>query len=192
MRAAINCALANREIITHIARETFARVAPHARLELIYDVSHNTCKVERHVVDGVPKELFVHRKGATRAFGPGHPSLPDAFRGVGQPVLIGGSMGTESYVLAGTAAASALSFSSSCHGAGRAMSRHQAKRTWRGSEVIETLARRGIFVRSASLRGVAEEAPGAYKDVAAVVRAAQDVGISKLVARLVPLICIKG
>ena len=192
MRAAINCALANREIITHIARETFARVAPHARLELIYDVSHNTCKVERLVVDGVPRELFVHRKGATRAFGPGHPSLPDAFRDVGQPVLIGGSMGTESYVLAGTAAASALSFSSSCHGAGRAMSRHQAKRTWRGNEVIETLARRGILVRSASLRGVAEEAPGAYKDVAAVVRAAQDVGISKLVARLVPLICIKG
>jgi tRNA-splicing ligase RtcB len=143
-------------------------------------------------VDGVPKELFVHRKGATRAFGPGHLSLPVAFRDVGQPVLIGGSMGTESYVLAGTIAASALSFSSSCHGAGRAMSRHQAKRTWRGNKVIETLAGRGILVRSASLRGVAEEAPGAYKDVAAVVRAAQDVGISKLVARLVPLICIKG
>jgi tRNA-splicing ligase RtcB len=106
--------------------------------------------------------------------------------------LIGGSMGTESYVLAGTAAASALSFSSSCHGAGRAMSRHQAKRTWRGAEVVDTLARRGILVRSASLRGVAEEAPGAYKDVAAVVRAAHDAGISKLVARLVPLICIKG
>ena len=192
MRAAINCALANRQIITHLVRAAFARVLPTARLELIYDVSHNTCKAEKHVVDGVRKTLFVHRKGATRAFGPGHPAIPAALRAAGQPVLIGGSMGTESHVLAGTSAGAELSFSSSCHGAGRAMSRHQAARTWRGDQVIRALARRGIVVRSLSRRGIAEEAPEAYKDVGAVVQAAHDAGISKKVARLVPLVCVKG
>jgi tRNA-splicing ligase RtcB len=192
MRAAINCALANREIITHLTRAVFARLLPQARLDLIYDVSHNTCKLEEHAVDGATKRLLVHRKGATRAFGPGHPALPAALRTVGQPVLIGGSMGTESYVLAGVASSDPLSWSSSCHGAGRAMSRHQAKRTWRGDKVVRSLADRGILVRSASLRGVAEEAPDAYKDVAAVVQAAHAAGISKKVARLVPLICVKG
>ncbi|MDH3609146.1 MAG: RtcB family protein, partial [Gammaproteobacteria bacterium] len=131
MRAAINCALANREIITHLTREVFAELFPQAKLSLLYDVSHNTCKVENHSIDGKQKELFVHRKGATRAFGPGHDELPEAFRNTGQPVLIGGSMGTESYVLVGTQQAESLSFSSSCHGAGRSMSRHQAKRTWK-------------------------------------------------------------
>jgi tRNA-splicing ligase RtcB len=192
MRAAINCALANREIITELTRRAFARVLPRSRLDLLYDVSHNTCKIERHIVDGKPKRLFVHRKGATRAFGPGHAELPAAFQATGQPVLIGGSMGTASYVLAGTSSAETLSFSSSCHGAGRAMSRHQAKRNWRGQQLIELLAGRGILIRSRSLRGVAEEAPGAYKDVDAVVQAAHDAGISRKVARLEPLICIKG
>ena len=192
MRAAINCALANRQIITHLTRRAFAGVLPHARLTLLYDVSHNTCKVEEHDVGGERKALFVHRKGATRAFGAGHAELPAALRPAGQPVLVGGSMGTASYILAGTGAAEALSFSSSCHGAGRAMSRHQAKRTWRGNEVVADLAARGILVRSHSLRGVAEEAPGAYKDVSAVVQAAHDAGISKKVARLEPLVCIKG
>jgi tRNA-splicing ligase RtcB len=192
MRAGINCALANRQIITHLVREAFARVLPQSKLELIYDVSHNTCKLEKHLVDGVRKWLFVHRKGATRAFGPGDPALPPDLRAVGQPVLIGGSMGTESFVLAGTHAAATLSFSSSCHGAGRAMSRHQAARTWRGDRVIRSLLRRGIVVRSSSIRGIAEEAPEAYKDVSAVVQAAHDAGISKKVARLVPLICVKG
>ena len=192
MRAAINCALANRQIITHLTREAFARVLPRAHLTLVYDVSHNTCKVEQHLVDGKPKRLFVHRKGATRAFGAGHADLPEALRPAGQPVLIGGSMGTASYVLAGTPRGEALSFSSSCHGAGRAMSRHQAKRTWRGRDVITSLAARGIIVRSNSMRGIAEEAPGAYKDVTAVVQAAHDAGISKKVARLEPLVCVKG
>jgi tRNA-splicing ligase RtcB len=192
MRAGINCALANRQVITELVRRSFARVLPQARLEMLYDVSHNTCKVEEHSVDGVRKRLFVHRKGATRAFGPGHAALPEAFRPHGQPVLIGGSMGTASYVLAGTAAGERLSFSSACHGAGRAMSRHQALRTWRGHDVVATLAHSGILIRSRSLRGVAEEAPGAYKDVAAVVDATHDAGLARKVARLAPLICIKG
>lgn len=192
MRAGINCALANRQIITHLARQTFAHVIPQARLTLLYDVSHNTCKLEQHVVNGKQMRLFVHRKGATRAFGPNHPDLPPAFRDVGQPVLIGGSMGTGSYILAGTAQGEALSFSSSCHGAGRAMSRHQAKRTWRGRALVDELTASGILIRSRSMRGVAEEAPGAYKDVNAVVGAAHDAGLSRKVARLEPLACVKG
>jgi tRNA-splicing ligase RtcB (3'-phosphate/5'-hydroxy nucleic acid ligase) len=192
MRAAINCALANRQILTHLVREAFVHVLPSARLPMLYDVSHNTCKVEEHVVDGERRKLYVHRKGATRAFGPGHPDVPDAFRAVGQPVLIGGSMGTSSYVLAGTKEAEARSFSSACHGAGRAMSRHQAYRTWKGRQVIDELAARGILIRSPSSRGVAEEAPGAYKDVSVVVNAADAAGLARRVARLEPLICIKG
>lgn len=192
MRAGINCALANRQIITHLTRRAFERVLPRAELSVLYDVSHNTCKVERHRIDGEEKELFVHRKGATRAFGPGHADLPPELRSIGQPVLVGGSMGTESYVLRGTSESEALSFSSSCHGAGRAMSRHQAKRTWSGRDVVDELARRGILVRSPSLRGVAEEAPLAYKDVRAVVDAADRAGLSRKVARVEPLICIKG
>ena len=192
MRAAINCALANRQIITHLARQTFANVIPQAHLTLLYDVSHNTCKLEEHVVNGKQMRVFVHRKGATRAFGPNHPDLPPAFRDVGQPVLIGGSMGTGSYILAGTARGEALSFSSSCHGAGRAMSRHQAKRRWQGRALVDELTASGILIRSRSMRGVAEEAPGAYKDVNAVVGAAHDAGLSRKVARLEPLACVKG
>jgi tRNA-splicing ligase RtcB len=192
MRAAINCALANRQIITHLAREAFAEVLPGARLRLLYDVSHNTCKLEEHTIDGRPRRLWVHRKGATRAFGPGHPDIPESLRAVGQPVLIGGSMGTSSYVLVGTREGEARSFSSACHGAGRAMSRHQATRRWKGGRVIEELAARGILVLSPSARGVAEEAPGAYKDVSAVVDAAEAAGLARKVARLEPLVCIKG
>jgi len=192
MRAAINCALANRQILTHLVREAFAHLLPRARLSLIYDVSHNTCKVEDHVVDGKPRKLYVHRKGATRAFGPGHPDIPAVLRAAGQPVLIGGSMGTGSYVLAGTKEAETRSFSSACHGAGRAMSRHQAFRTWKGRQVIDELAARGIYIRSPSSRGVAEEAPGAYKDVSAVVDAAEQAGLARKVARLEPLVCVKG
>ncbi|MEW6324219.1 MAG: RtcB family protein [Nitrospirota bacterium] len=192
MRAAINCALANRQIITHLVRQAFTAVFPRVRLPLLYDVSHNTCKVEEHAVDGERKRLYVHRKGATRAFGPGHPDLPAALRDAGQPVLIGGTMGTASYVLVGTREGMALSFGSACHGAGRSMSRHQATRQWRGKEVISELAGRGILIRSASYRGVAEEAPGAYKDVSAVVDAANRAGLTRTVARLEPLICVKG
>lgn len=192
MRAAINCALANRQILTHLVREVFAGLLPEARLPLLYDVSHNTCKLETHRVGGQTRELYVHRKGATRAWGPGHPGLPPGLREVGQPVLIGGSMGTGSYVLAGTTASESLAFSSACHGAGRAMSRHQAFNTWSGRAVIDTLAQRGILVRSPSPRGVAEEAPEAYKDVSAVVDAADAAGLARKVARLAPLICVKG
>ncbi len=192
MRAAINCALANRQILTHLVREAFAHLLTKAKLPLIYDVSHNTCKVEDHVVDGKPRRLYVHRKGATRAFGPGHPDIPEQLRAAGQPVLIGGSMGTGSYVLAGTKEAEARSFSSACHGAGRAMSRHQAFRTWKGRQVIDELAARGIYIRSPSSRGIAEEAPGAYKDVSAVVDAAEQAGLARKVARLEPLVCVKG
>ncbi len=192
MRAAINCALANRQILTHLVRQVFARVCPQAQLPLLYDVSHNTCKLERHPVGGQLRELFVHRKGATRALGPGHADLPESLRAAGQPVLIGGSMGTGSYVLAGTQRSQSLAFSSACHGAGRAMSRHQALRKWHGRQVVDDLAARGILVRSLSSRGIAEEAPGAYKDVTAVVDAAHEAGLARKVARLQPMICIKG
>ena len=161
MRAAINCALANREILGHLTRRVFHHFFPNADLTLLFDVSHNTCKVETHVVDGRRRELFVHRKGATRSYGPGHPSLPVALRPVGQPVLIGGSMGTGSYVLVGVAASEEKSFSSACHGAGRAMSRHAAARQWRGRKVVDDLA-------------------------------AEQAGLARRVARLRPLICIKG
>ena len=192
MRGAMNCALANLQIITHLVRQAFAKVLPNAALPLLYDVSHNTCKVEEHVLDGRPTRLFVHRKGATRAFGPGHPDIPAAFREIGQPVLIGGTMGTASYILAGTGEGMTRAFGSSCHGAGRSMSRHQATRQWKGREVVDQLAGRGILIRSPSYRGVAEEAPGAYKDVSAVVDAADQAKLSRKVARLEPLICVKG
>ncbi|GAB4350838.1 MAG: RtcB family protein [Gammaproteobacteria bacterium] len=192
MRSAINCALANRQILTHLARESFAKVLPEARLRVLYDVSHNTCKVERHRVGSEERPLYIHRKGATRALPPGHPGVVEALRPFGQPVLIGGSMGTASYVLAGAAGNEHLSFSSACHGAGRAMSRNQAKRRWRGNELVKELASRGILIRSPSLRGVAEEAPGAYKAVESVVDAAEQAGLARKVARLEPMICIKG
>jgi tRNA-splicing ligase RtcB len=192
MRSAINCAIANREIIGHLARQVFARFFRHGELPLLFDVSHNTCKVETHVVDGEKKRLYIHRKGATRAFEPGHPTLPEALRAVGQPVLIGGSMGTESYVLVGTGEGEARAFSSACHGAGRQMSRHQALKTWYGRQVVDELRGRGIIVKSPSMRGVAEEAPGAYKNVRAVVDAAEAAGLARKVAKLSPLICIKG
>ncbi len=192
MRAAINCALANRQILTHLTREAFAEILPQANLRLLYDVSHNTCKVEDHVVDGTRRRLYIHRKGATRAFGPGHPDLPAEFRTIGQPVLIGGTMGTASYILVGTKDGEELSFSSSCHGAGRNMSRKQAIHQWKGREVVDYLDARGITVRSPSMRGVAEEAPGAYKDVSEVVEAADRAGISRIVARVEPMIVVKG
>jgi tRNA-splicing ligase RtcB len=192
MRAAMNCALANRQILTHLCRDSFAKVLPDASLQLLYDVSHNICKEEAHTVDGVPRRLFVHRKGATRAFGPGHPDVPESLRTFGQPVLIGGSMGTASYVLAGTQAGEQLALSSACHGAGRSMSRHQATRQWNGRQLVAELAARGILVRSPSLRGVAEEAPGAYKSVERVVDVAERAGLARKVARLEPLVCVKG
>ncbi len=158
----------------------------------LYDVSHNTCKEEIHVVAGQQRRLFVHRKGATRAFGPAHPELPPEFSEAGQPVLIGGSMGTASYILAGLAGGMEKAFGSACHGAGRAMSRNAALKRWKGRALVDELAARGILIRSPSLRGVAEEAPDAYKDVSAVVDATDRAGLARTVARLEPMICIKG
>jgi tRNA-splicing ligase RtcB len=192
MRAGINCAFANRQIVGHLVRQALARILPGAAIDLLFDVSHNTCKVEEHAVDGRPRSLFVHRKGATRAFGPGHPSLPEPLRAAGQPVFVGGSMGTASWVLAGTRESEARAFSSACHGAGRSMSRHQARKTWRGRDIVDELARRGTVIRSPSMRGVAEEAPDAYKDVAAVIEATHRAGLARKVAELRPVVCIKG
>jgi tRNA-splicing ligase RtcB len=192
MRAGINCALANRQIITHLTRAAVADILPAADLSLLYDVSHNTCKLETHEIDGQPRELYVHRKGATRAWGPGHPGLPEALHPVGQPVIIGGSMGTCSYLLCGTSESERLAFSSACHGAGRAMSRRQATRQWHGRQLVDELRARGIIIRSPTLRGVAEEAPAAYKDVTAVVDAADAAGLARKVARVEPMVCVKG
>ena len=192
MRAGINCALANRQVLTQLAREAFAEVLPEARLRVLYDVSHNTCKVEEHDIAGRRRVVHVHRKGATRALGPGHPALPAELRDVGQPVLIGGSMGTASYILAGNPTSESAALASACHGAGRTMSRTQATKRWQGREVVRDLESAGILVRSPSLRGVAEEAPGAYKDVSAVVLASERAGLARRVARLRPLVCIKG
>ena len=192
MRAAINCALANRQVLTDLTRAVFAEYFAGIVMPLLFDVSHNTCKAERHRVRFGERLLYVHRKGATRAFGPGHPSLPAVLRDTGQPVLIGGSMGTGSYVLVGTSEAERLSFASACHGAGRRLSRHAALRRWSGRLVVDQLARRGILVRSPSRRGVAEEAPEAYKDVGAVASATERAGLARRVARLEPMITIKG
>ncbi len=192
MRAGINCALANRQILSHLTRQVFLDLFPTCVLETLFDVSHNTCKEERHQVDGEERTLFVHRKGATRAFGPGHPDLPERYRPVGQPVIIGGSMGTGSYVLAGTAESERRAFSSASHGAGRAMSRHQALRQWQGRQLVAELAGRGILIRTRSMRGAAEEAPGAYKDVHLVAEATERAGLAGRVAFVRPKICVKG
>ncbi len=192
MNAGINCALANRQILTHLTREAFGMLFAGSRVETLYDVSHNTCKEERHMVDGSERTLWVHRKGATRAFGPGHRELPAEYQSVGQPVMIGGSMGTASYILAGSASSEERSFSSASHGAGRAMSRHQAKKKWQGRTVLEHLEAEGILVRSDSMRGIAEEAPEAYKDVHEVARVTEKAGLARRVALLRPKVCIKG
>jgi tRNA-splicing ligase RtcB (3'-phosphate/5'-hydroxy nucleic acid ligase) len=192
MNSAINCALANRQILTHLTRETFQRIFPSAQLTTLFDVSHNTCKVEKHSVNGRAMELYVHRKGATRAFGPGQTALPEAYRGAGQPVIIGGSMGTGSYILAGNSEEKNHAFASASHGAGRAMSRHQALKQWQGRQLIDELARQGILIRTRSMRGAAEEAPGAYKNVDLVALSTEDAGLARRVAYLKPLACIKG
>jgi tRNA-splicing ligase RtcB len=192
MRAAINCAFANREILGHRARLVFRELFPEARLRLLFDVSHNTCKEETHTIGGETRRLFVHRKDATRALGPGDPAVPEPLRAAGQPVLIGGSMGTGSWVLAGLATSEARAFSSACHGAGRALSRHAALKRWSGRKIQDDLAAEGILIKSPSTRGIAEEAPGAYKDVGAVVMATERAGLARRVARLRPVVCIKG
>ena len=192
MRAAVNCALANREIVAHLTRQVFARMFERGRLSLLFDVSHNTCKVESHVVAGERRRLHVHRKGATRALAGGHLDLPEDLRPYGQPVLIGGSMAVGSYVLVGTPEAERAAFASACHGAGRAMSRHEALRRFGGRQIQDHLASEGIVVKSPSTRGIAEEAPDAYKNLDAVVLAAEMAGLARRVARLSPFACVKG
>jgi tRNA-splicing ligase RtcB len=192
MNAAINVALANRQILAHITRRVFGHFFPGHTLETLFDVSHNTCKPEWHDVEGTRRLLYIHRKGATRAFGPGHPALPERYRAVGQPVIIGGSMGTGSFVLVGTADSERKAFSSASHGAGRAMSRHAALKRWQGRQLVDELGRQGIIIRTRSMRGVAEEAPGAYKDVRLVAESTEEAGLARRVAELKPRICIKG
>ncbi len=196
MTAAANTAFANRQVITHRVREVMGRVFgrdPRALgLSLIYDVCHNTAKLERHVVDGVARDLVVHRKGATRAFGPGAPDVPAAYRHLGQPVIVGGSMETGSALLIGTERAMRETFGSTAHGAGRTMSRAQAKKRVRGETLMQDMERRGIVVRAASKSGVAEEAGFAYKDLAAVVDVLHRLDISRRVVSLRPIGNIKG
>jgi tRNA-splicing ligase RtcB len=189
MAAAANYGRANRQLLSDAARRVFSRAA-RVHLTLVYDVSHNLAKIETHTVDGRRRRLCVHRKGATRAFPPGHPDLPEDLREFGQPVLIPGTMGTASYVLTGVPDGDA--FYSTCHGAGRVMSRHQAARAVTGEELRARLEADGIAVRPRSLRGLAEEAPEAYKDVGAVVAASEAAGLCRTVARLVPLGVVKG
>ena len=192
MNAAANCALANREILGHLVRGVFARVFPGAELPLLFDVSHNLCRREEHAVDGRRRVLYVHRKGATRSLGPGHPELPPDLRAAGQPVLVGGTMGTASYVMRGTELGMKKTFGSGIHGAGRALSRKKAATKFWGEEVVSALRKAGIRVFAHNVRGVAEEAPGAYKDVERVVDAAQAAGLNQAVARLRPMAVIKG
>ncbi|RLG42842.1 MAG: RNA-splicing ligase RtcB, partial [Thermoproteota archaeon] len=170
----------------------FGRSAEDMGMRMVYDVAHNIAKLEEHVVDGKTVKVFVHRKGATRAFPPGRPEIPPDYRDIGQPVLIPGSQGTASYVMVGTEQAMRETFGTSAHGAGRVMSRARAKRTYRGSQIVEMLAKRGIIVKPASLAVAAEEAPGAYKDVDEVVLATHKAGIARMVARLRPIGVVKG
>ncbi|HMK63544.1 MAG TPA: RtcB family protein [Acidimicrobiales bacterium] len=190
MAAAANYGRANRQALTDAVRRSFAAVVGTDRLDLLYDVSHNLAKLEWHEVSGRRRLLCVHRKGATRALPPGHPDLPSDLRPVGQPVLVPGSMGTASYVLVGTLPGGA--FSSACHGAGRTMSRHQALKQVKGAELRRQLERQGIAVRAASTKGLAEEAPLAYKDVDEVVATCERAGLARRVARLRPLGVVKG
>jgi len=196
MRAAANYAFANRQVIAHCAREAFAEVlggrVPSAHLHQVYDIAHNMGSVEEHEVNGKRLRVCVHRKGATRAFGPGTEGLPPEYRELGQPVLVPGSMGTASWVLRGTEASMQRSFGSSCHGAGRTMSRRRAKRSIHGASLRKELEARGIRVRAGSLAGLAEEAPIAYKDVDEVVEAVVGAGIVEKVARLRPVAVVKG
>ncbi len=196
MACAVNYALCNRQILGHWVRESFEQAfqksARSLGLDLVYDVSHNIAKVEFHEVDGKKKRLCVHRKGATRAFGPNNPSVPRKYRYLGQPVIIPGDMGTASYVLVGTREGEKMAFASTCHGAGRVMSRSEAKRKIRGENLKKELEGRGIYVMAGQLALLAEEAPAAYKDVSRVVEICEGAGLSRKVAKLLPLGVVKG
>ena len=192
MAAAANFAFANRQMMTHWTRGAFQRILGNGTLKLIYDVCHNIAKIEEHEVDGSKNRVLVHRKGATRAFPAGHPVLPPELSDVGQPVLIPGSMGTCSYVLVGTRQAMRETFGSCCHGAGRAMSRTQARRETSSEQLLKELSDKGIIVRGETKGGLVEEKPGAYKDVSRVVDVVHNAGIARKVAKLVPRAVMKG
>lgn len=196
MKGGINMSFANRQVILHRIREVFSHVfgrpAEELGVRMVYDVAHNTAKLERYPVEGKVRDVLVHRKGSTRAFGPGHAELGALFEKHGQPVIIGGSMETGSYLLVGTKAAEETTFGSTAHGSGRTMSRTKAKKTWRGETLLKEMAARGIYVRSVSHAGVAEEAGGAYKDIDEVIEACSRSGISKKVAKFVPIGNVKG
>jgi tRNA-splicing ligase RtcB len=192
MAAAANFAFANRQMITHWTRQAFERILGKSDLSVVYDVCHNIAKREEHQVGTVRKEVLVHRKGATRAFPPGHSALPSELRPLGQPVLIPGSMGTCSYVLVGTEQAMAETFGSCCHGAGRAKSRTQAKRETSADELMKEMKQKGILVKGQSRSGLTEEKPDAYKDVSQVVNVVHDAGIARKVAKLLPIAVMKG
>lgn len=193
MYAAANFAWANRHIIAHQVRKSFRQVfGEKAVLDTVYDVAHNIAKLEEHVIDGQTRKVYVHRKGATRAFGPGSEEIPSDYRGVGQPIILPGSMGTASYVLAGTDKGMGETFGSTAHGAGRLMSRMAAKKQFRGEEVQKELESQHILVKAASWKGISEEAPKVYKDVDEVVRVSDAAGISKMIVRVRPIGVIKG
>lgn len=196
MAAAANFAFVNRSVIVHQIRQAFSKVfkmSPEDMdMHVVYDVAHNIAKVEDHMVEGKPMRLLVHRKGSTRAFGPGHSMIPQDYQAIGQPVLVGGSMGTQSYVLTGTEKGMSEAFGSTCHGAGRALSRNATRNTLSSEEVLASLKAKGISVCVASPDNIQEEAPSAYKDVNEVVDICHDAGISKKVFRLRPIGVIKG
>lgn len=188
----MNCAFANHEILTHLIRKSFKEVFPEEELPKLYSIGHNTCKKEYHRLNGKKKLLYLHRKGATRAFGPGRKEIPKEYRKVGQPVLVGGTMGTCSYILRGTERGMNETFGSAIHGAGRAMSRNKAKRKYWGETVAKDLKSKGIHVKGHSMAGIAEEAPGAYKDIVNVVECVDEAGIAKKVAKVKPILNVKG
>jgi tRNA-splicing ligase RtcB len=195
MKCGINMSFANRQVILHRIREVFSEIlkrsAEDMGMHMVYDVAHNTAKLERHIVDGEERSLLVHRKGATRAFGPGMGDVPERYQDIGQPVIIGGSMETGSYLLLGVPSGD-QTFFSTAHGSGRTMSRTKARKTWSGDQLQKDMHKRGIYVRSTSKPGLAEEAGGAYKSIDDVIEAAELAGISKPVVRLTPIGNVKG
>lgn len=192
MNCAINFAFANRQIIMHKIRKIIKRNFPKSKTELLYDVCHNIAKIEEHIIDNKKKEVCIHRKGATRAFGPGRKEIPKKYRDFGQPVIIPGSMGTASYVLIGTKKAEEISFGSTAHGAGRLLSRSKAIRELDGEKIKIKLSEKGITVEAGSMKALSEEAPEAYKDVEEVIKVSDELGIAKKIARLIPIGVIKG
>lgn len=192
MSCALNYSYANRQVIAHLVRETMKKIFPNIKVETFYDINHNSAKKEMHEIDGKIKEVYVHRKGSTRAFGPGRKEVPEKYREIGQPVIIGGTMGTASYILHGTKEGMEKSFGSAIHGAGRAMSRNEALRRWKGNQIMKELEKNGIYAKAHSFSGLAEEAPLAYKAVEDVIDSVHAANIAKKVVRMKPIGNIKG